>query len=113
MFILKKIESYFWPVKIQLPKSGGGFSNHEFQALFKRIPQSDLKKLIEGEEGKAPTDKAFCEAVMIGWKDVKDEEGNDLEFSDETFNQLLEIPQVAQTLVNAYVDSIAGSKVKN
>jgi hypothetical protein len=113
MFVLKKIDSYLWPVKIELPKDGGSYHKHTFQALFKRIPQSELKKLIEGEVEKAPTDNEFCKAVMIGWKDIKDEESNDVEYSEENLEKLLEIPMVAKTIVTTYLDSIAGSKVKN
>lgn len=113
MFVIKKVESYFWPVKVELPKDGGSYQKHEFQAHFKRITQSQLKILLEGEGDKNPTDKEFCKSVVIGWKDILDEEKNPIEFSDESLETLIEIPSVAKTIVVSYLDSIAGSKVKN
>lgn len=113
MFVLKKVVTYFWPVKFEVPQSGGTHKKETLNIEFKRIPQSEIKKLLEGEADKPATDVEFSKAVVVGWKDVQDEDGSPIEFSSESLQQILEVPMVAKSVVSSYLESIAGSKVKN
>jgi hypothetical protein len=112
MFVLSKSGSYSWPVEIETPSSGGKHEKHSFDAEFKRLPQSKVKELLDSsvEEN---SDKPFVKAVMIGWKGIADEKGQEIPFSQEALEDLLEVPQAAKQIVFAYMKSIGGSKVKN
>lgn len=110
MFVLDTEASYSWPVHVSLPKDGGTFEKSSFDAKFKRIPQSRLKKLLQDEDA---TDMNFCKEIVVGWKGIKDKEGQDIPYSEAGFEMLLEVPGVATTIVKAYLESIAGAKTKN
>jgi hypothetical protein len=102
--------SYFWPVRLAIPASGGKTEKSTFEAQFKRINQSRLSELLKDEDAKAVD---MCKEVVIGWRDVKDESKEDIAFTDTSFGQMLEIPGVAKAIVEAYLESIAGQKAKN
>lgn len=58
-------------------------------------------------------DKDFCKEVIVGWKDVVGEKNEEIPFSPSALEQLMEIPGVSKQLVSAFLESIAGSKLKN
>jgi hypothetical protein len=109
-FVFKKGHSYFWPVAIETPLDGGKHKKETIDLKFQLKKQSEIESLLKAE---GATDKAFCEAIVIGWKDIKDEAGQAVEFSDEALKELLEVPQLAKTIVMAYLESVAGAKAKN
>lgn len=110
MFVLSKNGSYSWPVSHDVPVSGGKFEKQTFDAEFKRMSQSRFKELMDGEKS---SDNEFCREVITGWKGIKDDKGEEVPFSQEALEDLLEVPQLAKNIVFAYMDSISGSKVKN
>ena len=55
--VLKDSDSYSWPITYRLPVSGGRREKQEFEAEFKRLPQSRIteiqalvQKRVDGEE---------------------------------------------------------------
>ena len=108
-FVFKKGHTYFWPVTYSLPEDGKHKST-QFQVQFTFKKHSEIQELIKGE---GATDEAFCKAVVLGWKDVNDEVGQAVEFSDAALAEFVEIPQMAKTIVTAYLESLAGAKTKN
>lgn len=111
MFVLKKSYTYFWPVNVEIPKDGGKFEKFSFEAQFKQLPQSRIKEVF-GDSSEVK-DVDFCKESMVGWKGVKDENGEDVPFSISSLEEMLEMPSVAKNIVSAFVESIAGSKIKN
>lgn len=75
----------------------------------KRLKSAELKVSLDDKET-AIAD--FLEAVVVGWKNVKDAGGVDAEFSTEALRQLLELPGVARMAFIAYLASV-GAKEKN
>jgi hypothetical protein len=112
MFTLSKSGSYSWPVHHEIPVSGGKHEKQSFDAEFKRLPQTKVQELVQ-ESIAENTDKVFCKEVMIGWKGIQDDKGNEVPFSQDALEELLEVPKMATSIVQAYMASIAGSKVKN
>lgn len=110
MFVLAKEASYSWPVKVSTPKDGGTYEKSTFEVKFKRLQQSKLRKVLKDEEA---TDASFCRDVVLDWKGVKDESGAEVPFSETALDQLLEIPGVAKSIVDAYLESVSGAKIKN
>lgn len=113
MFVLSKTGRYFWPVTISLPVTGGKFEKSSFDAEFKRLPQSKLRRLLDASGDGALTDFAFCSEFVCGWRGIQDESGAEVPFSETALSELVEIPGVAKALGLAYLESLSGSKVKN
>ena len=79
-FVMKKKEKFLWPVKIKTPKDGGGYEEQSLSLEFKKMGNKELREL-----GKSKSEDLsdFAKAIVLGWKDVKDESGNELPFSPE------------------------------
>jgi hypothetical protein len=110
LFVLDTEASYSWPVHVSLPKDGGTWQKSTFDATFKRIPQSRLKKILNDEDA---TDANLCREILVGWKGIKSLGGDEVPFSESSLDSLLEVPGLATTIVKAYLESIAGAKTKN
>ncbi len=113
MFILKQSESYFWPVTIEFPVDGGKFKKETFEAEFKRISESRIKEATKMVSEESLTDVDFAKEVLVGWKSVHDENGNEVPFSPATKSQLLDLPLVSRAIVFAFFESLSGAKRKN
>lgn len=110
MFVLSTDASYSWPVQVSIPVSGGKFEKHTFDAVFRRIPQSKIKGLLNADEA---TDFSFCKAILVDWKGIKDAKDEDIPFSESALDELLDFPQMAKMIVTTYLESLSGSKAKN
>lgn len=110
MFVLKKEASYYWPVKITSPSGDGKREVSSFDAEFKRLSQSRLTELLKDENA---TDVGFAKEVVVGWRGVKDEDGNDIVFSQAALDQALEFTGFASAISTAYLDSVSQVKRKN
>jgi hypothetical protein len=112
MFVVSKTPSYFWPVTVSTPKSGGAFEKETFEVEFKRIPNSEVKKIfVDGDI--SVKDAEFCRKNVIGWKDIKGADGEQIPFSLSALDELLEIPTIDRKIVEAFLESLSGSRVKN
>lgn len=110
MFKIKQSSSYTWPVKFDVPIDGGTFRPETFDAEFRRIPQSGFKALLEALK----PDAEACREVLIGWKGVIGEDGQEMQYSESARDNLLEVPLVAGAIISAFIDSYTGrAKVKN
>lgn len=116
MFVLKERPAYFWAVKFELQSADGKYEPHEFQAEFKRVPQSRIDKLFEDLKDIAASgmsDDAIVKEMMIGWRDVNDAEGKPVLFNSDTLAQLLEVPRLRAAIVKSFFESLSGIPLKN
>ena len=51
--------------------------------------------------------------ILDGWKDVKDEEGEEVPFDSDSMAQMLDDPYVLRAVINAYTDFLSGGSAKN
>lgn len=107
MFTLSKSNTYSWPVVVEFPVSGGKFHKETFDAEFLRLSQTEIAQI-----GETVNDKDAIKRVMVGWKGVTDN-GEDLPFSEEALDRMLDIPLVSMAILAAYRDSVLGIKAKN
>lgn len=112
MFVLTKSASFYWPVTISIPQDGGTFAKQSFDAQFKRIKQSRIKE-VNDPNSASITDNDFCKEIMIGWRGVKGEDGQDIPFSEGALEEMIEMPLVAATIATAYFQALRGAKAKN
>ncbi len=109
-FIIKKASNYIWPVKHKVPIDGGRYETQTFDAEFKRLTDSRLKELLKDDKN---TDQIFCVEVLVGWKGIQSEDKLEIPFSESSRDELLDQPGLAAAIVTAYLESVAGQKVKN
>ena len=124
-FVLKQSNSYTWPVSVKLPADGGKFEKQTFDAQFKRLPQGrineiqvDVQTRIKASERNETleggiSDQSIADELLVGWSGVVDGDGDEILFSEELKEQLLDISTVASAIIVAYFDSLTGSKAKN
>lgn len=112
-FVLKRSDSFFWPISFDVPEDGGKHKRQTFDAEFRRLPQSRLKELgdLLGQ-GEISDSDAVAE-MLCGWRGVMDDENEEVPFSDGMMRQLLDVPFMAATIFEAYTDSLQGAKRKN
>lgn len=114
MFVLKKRESFQWPVKFRIAIDGR-YEDHEFKAEFKRISQSRIDELFGagGDRSEKISDDEFVREALIGWDGVTLENGDAVPFNQDTLTSLLDVPGVRTAIVRAFFNSISGLAEKN
>ncbi len=108
-FIVKKVSNYFWPVDYKEPENGV-FISQPFDAEFKRLSASRYKELLGMKNA---SDETFCVEVLVGWKGIQDEDGNEIPFSESKKKELIDRSGFARACNVAYILSVNGEKAKN
>lgn len=112
MFSISQSSSYTWPVTVEFPISGGKTEKQTFDVEFKRLTQSKIKELRDAAYQGKLTDDETCRQIVVGWRGVSDN-GQELPFSPENLDALLEIALVPASIVRSFFDSMEGAKRKN
>ena len=110
MFVIKQTATYSWPVKFEVPGDAGKFETQTFDAVFKRMPQSQMDEMIAGSEGAKDSD--IARQILVGWSGITDGE-TDVPFSESMRDKLLDVPGVGTAIVAAFLSSLQGAKRKN
>lgn len=111
-FVLKRSETYSWPVKIDLPEDGK-LKRHTFEAEFKNISQSRFQELIEKSQSGEVNDIDVAKEVMVGWSGILDEKGEEMPFVQAKFEELLDVLGIASAIATSFCESRIGAKRKN
>jgi hypothetical protein len=100
--------TYFWPITAHVAEEGQIVEKILFQAEFKRPGH---EKLLEIE--KLPALEQV-QAVVVGWRDCKDMNGDNVDFSPLALSDLIdEFPEIVPLFFEAYRESIPLVKRKN
>lgn len=113
MFVIKQSQSYFWPVEVMFPVSGGKHDKQTFDVEFKRISQSRIKEIGKQIDAGEIADADLCKEIVTGWKGVTDEKSEEMPFSSGALEGLLDIPLVGAAIVTAWFESLSTAKRKN
>lgn len=119
--VLKDSDSYTWPIVYRQPVSGGRREKQEFEAEFQRLPQSRInaiqelaqKRIDNDPDATDISDVSIADEVLVGWEGIVDGDGEPIGYSKSTKAQLLELPMMAGTLIEAYFTSLVEEKRKN
>jgi hypothetical protein len=119
--VLKDSDSYSWPIVYRQPVSGGRRDRQEFEAEFKRLPQSRITEIqelaqrrVDGDPTAADiSDVSIADEVLIGWEGIVDSDGEEIPYSKSVKAQILELPMMAGCLIEAYFTSLVEEKRKN
>lgn len=111
MFIISQKDTFTWPVQVEIPGEGKAIKA-QFTAEFRRLPQSRMDEILAADT--PPSDAELVREVMVGWKDVKDEAGTELEFNQVNLAQLLEVTGMRAIIGRAFMEAmLGGAKRKN
>lgn len=113
MFKISQSDSYFWPVIVNLPGDHGSRKKETFDAQFKRISASRIREIRDQGERAELNDVDLCKEILLGWRDVKSEKNEEIPYSVEARDQMLDIQLVASSIIQAFFESLTGAKVKN
>ena len=107
-FILAKKREIEWPVSIEVPMDGGKTETQKCSATFEILNQDEYDKLL-GDDVK------FCIRVVTGFgSDIKDEEGNTLQYTPNIKEALFKsAAYVRMGFINAYHEAATGITAKN
>jgi hypothetical protein len=121
-FVLNKKATYFWPVRITLAADDGGQRTVETLDLeFRRLAQSRIDAIVKQaksaersqDENDELHDQEVCKELVAGWRNVKNDAGDELPFSDAAFIVFLEIQTVPGQVIRAWFESLQDGKRKN
>lgn len=105
---LNQSETFRWPVKVNIPKDGGGYETGSFDAVFKRLPRSESEalatKVIVGELDGVDA----VRQILVGWVGVLSD-GVEVPFSETNREQLLEITGVAIAIFRTFSEANNGA----
>ena len=124
-FVLKQSATYKWPVTFRVPADGGKYEKQTFDAEFRRLSQSRINEIqlevqarIKAAEKGDPvgtdiSDMSIADEVLAGWSGVVDGDGEEVPFGQASKAELLNVPGLAGSIIEAYFESLAGKKTKN
>lgn len=104
--MFKLTDRFWWPVILEVPGDGGEVQKHRIELAFRRKSQSELDRLT----AEAKTDEQICRDVVVDWRGVKAEGGEDLSFSETAFLALLdEVAGARLAIAMTYFDAMQGA----
>lgn len=107
-FKINQPDTFRWPVRVALPKDGGGFETGTFDAIFKRLPRSEAEdmgnRVISGELSGVDA----VRSILVGWQGVTDGP-DEVAYSEANRERLLEVTGVAVAVFRAYTDANSGA----
>lgn len=123
-FILEQSPTFRWPITIREVQDGGRVRTHQFDAIYRRLPQSRMEAVqLQYQAMKAaasrdqpieeiPT-RAIADEILEGWEGITNPDGSPVEVSPQTKAQLLEVATVADALVTTFFEAHDKARVKN
>lgn len=124
-FQLTRTPTFSWPVSFREPIDGSRYRQHTLTVVYKRVPQSRLEEIqLAYQNLKAdvsqdvrihaiPT-RETADEILVGWFDIFEDDGTtQIPYSKEVKAKLLEVPGLADVLVQTYIEAIEKAKAKN
>ena len=123
-FVLEQSPTFSHPITIRELQDGGKYRTHQFEAVYRRLPQSRMEEVqLQYQAMKAaaardqpldgiPTREIAAE-ILAGWNGITQPDGTPVEFSEVAKRQLLEVATVADVLVETYFDAHNKARAKN
>ena len=90
-FVLKKSNTYKWPVSVDVPVDGGKHERVTFDVEFKDLTQSRLLEIAELSSDGTLSDVDIAKEVMVGWAGIQNEDGEELPYSITKRDELLDV----------------------
>ena len=109
-FVRKKNKTFKWPVVVREPSETDAavYEENEFIAIFKRLKVSEYQKAAENK-----TEFEMLKMMLVGWENMKEEDGQDIAFSNQNLKEMMEDAYWLRAVSDAYTKSLMDEKVKN
>lgn len=97
------------PVKVTVPVEGG-VRESTFTGRFRAVSVSEAESFnLMSSEGTSD----YLRAILVGWDGIVDDDGQPISFSDETRNDLIDIPFIRTAILTTYNTAMLGAKRGN
>tara|TARA_A100001391_G_scaffold40963_1_gene23263 strand:- start:204 stop:536 length:333 start_codon:yes stop_codon:yes gene_type:complete len=108
-FVRKKTKVYSWPVEVKTPSETevGEFDTTSFTGKFVRLSRKELDSFESATEFDA------LKKVLVGWKDVNEEDGTPIEFSDKALKEFAEDIDFVAGVLEAFKKFYANAQMGN
>jgi hypothetical protein len=105
MFKLGQTDRFSYPVTVDLPGDGGKRQTYTFDAIFRRLSRDEFLAVTTRAQAGELDDAQLVRDVLLGWKGIQDEHGQELPFSEQAREQVLDVWPVLPAVVTAFVES--------
>lgn len=105
---LNRSNTFKLAVKFNLIDANGKPELQTFTGEFKRLDRDAIAALV----AEMKDDMDGLQKVLIGW-DLKDETGDAVAFSEESFAAFCKIPGASGTTMLTYFENVGASRIKN
>ncbi|WP_298978407.1 hypothetical protein [uncultured Psychrobacter sp.] len=119
MFKLSDVaDTYPWTITIKMPYNGS-YKKTSVKVDFNRLPHDERVSLLEMIQSTSAVDDTenvendFFDKILAGWHkgQIKDVDGEDLEFDEDSKRLMLSISEFRQAVIEGYFDSVGGNKL--
>lgn len=104
MLTLKEIPDVAIDVPIDVPGDDGTATQSTITVRYKLRKVSETKAMFAAPEDERPDDDTLMQRDIVDIQNVKDADGNALEFSPELLAQLMDLPYVRPALIRGWMD---------
>lgn len=111
MFTLSDSRRVEWPIKVRIPEKGKT-RIEQFTGIFEVPNIEDVQARI-GDGRDVAAVREFLGEVLVGWKDVVDEQGQAVHFSEEAREAALRRHEVMAAVAEAFHEVLQGGRRKN
>lgn len=109
MFKLNQSKTFSWPVKVSIPKDGGGYETGTFDAVFKRLTRTENEAMSAAISDGTLSGIDATRQVLVGWAGLVEDDGTEVPYSEANRDHLLNIPGVALAVFGVFSDANSGS----
>lgn len=101
-------DTFRWPVKVSIPKDGGGYDTGTFDAVFKRLSRTEAEEIGTRVAAGEMTGLDAVRQILVGWSGVLGE-NEEVPFSEANRERFLEIPGVGLAIFRVFTQANAGA----
>lgn len=105
MFRLGQSNQFSYPVNVEIVGDGGVRKTHTFTAQYKRIDRDEFDAIVDQVRAGELKDRDLVDRVLVGWKDVQDEDGNELPYGDAGKEALYSVLPVLPAIAAAFLEA--------
>lgn len=97
-----------------MTSDGGKRQTHTFDAIFRRLSRAEFQDVLARAQAGELSDIDIANDVLIGWKGIQDEGGDDLPYSEAARDEVLNVWPVLPAVVAAFIEAhSAKGRAKN
>lgn len=109
--VLKGIKEEIWvKVRAEVRQDKGAVIHVPFQIKCKKPLRDEQKRVSQAIDQQEMDDEQLVREYVLEWKDLKDANDDEIMFSDENLEVLLQAPEYLAALTRGALEAITGIK---